>query len=453
MTGAELLVVLSLATSGDSEWKGVADALAAKHAPARVAQLAVEPSVTNALEGIRAAKPRYVAFVMRPEEVDFATTVALKRMMREIDADPFDDAIWGIVTGPTAADARRIASSSEPRTVRTALATTGVGDDVVPGPLYCLSDAYPEGCWRVKAADGTVTGHSSSNDISHVFAEGWNTLDPDFLLTSSHASQRNLEMPFSRGNVIPRNGAFYTLPNETLIDYASGQAKDDLSHRSSRDTHRSLAAPRREKVWLAAGNCLIADNLAPGDNMVMTALGFGKVNQFVGYIATTWFGEIGWGTWRYFGTYRLPLNESYYAANQNLLRELSETVSNADAFKPVFAHAAAYDGMLKEVRRFPFQGRIPLSEQQRFVGRLWDRDATVFYGDPRQRVALAPRAYPVPASDADAAPIPIVFPEAKPGRRLVSAPEGFEVFVADDFALVTKWPELAEGWRGKLVFE
>lgn len=444
------MVVLSLATARNEEWKGVADALAVKHADAQVAELTVEPSVTNALEGIRAKQPRYVAFVMRPEEVDFATTVALKRMMREIDADPFEDAIWGIVTGPTAADAKRIASSSEPRTVRTALATTGVGDDVVPGPLYCISDAYPEGCWRVKAADGSVAQHSSSNDISHVFAEGWNTLDPDLVLTSSHASQRNLEMPFSRGNIVPRGGAFRTLPNDILIDYTTGQARSDSVRRAAGSV---LNAPVREKVWIAAGNCLIADNLRPGDNMVMTALGFGKVNQFVGYIATTWFGEIGWGTWRYFGAYRLPLNESYYAANQNLLRRLSETVANASAFKPVFVSAEDYDRMMAEVRRFRFEGKVPLAERQQFVGRLWDRDATVFYGDPLQRTALAPRKGPIPASDKDSAPLPIVFPEAKPGRRLVSAPEGFEVFVADDFALVTKWPELTEGWREKLVFD
>ena len=47
----------------------------------------------------------------------------------------------------------------------------------------------------------------------------------------------------------------------------------------------------------------------------------------------------------------------------------------------------------------------------------------------------------------------IVFPDSRKDRRLVWAPDGFEVFVADDFALVTAWPDLAPDWRKSLVFE
>lgn len=392
MTNLTLVVVTSLLTAQSPEWKDVPRLLGEKHENEARVELLVHPNLTNAtvFASLAKVRPTHVAFVMRPEEVDFPTVVALKRGMRDLDEDPYDDAKWGIVTGPTAADARRIATSREPRELRTALATTGVDDNVVPGPLYCISDAYPEGCWRVKSADGTITRHCSSNDISHVFAEGWNTLDPDFVLTSSHASQRNLEMPFSRGNIVPRDGRFHTLPDETLIDYASGQAKSGSDHHSSRNVQRSLAAPRREKVWLAAGNCLIADNLRPGDNMVMTALGFGKVNQFVGYMSTTWFGEIGWGTLGNFNK-GMSLVDAYFAANEQLIRELEETVSNANAFRPRFASAEDYDRLVQEARRYPFAFKdAPAEARQKFIGRLWDRDATVFYGDPLQRVALKP---------------------------------------------------------------
>ena len=389
MTNLTLVVVTSLLSAQSPDWSAAADALAAKHADeAKVVRLTATSSVTNLTDGLRAVRPTHVAFVMRPEEIDFPTVVGMKRMMRALDDDPFDDAKWGIVTGPTAADARRIASSREPRRIRSLLATTGVDDGVIPGPLACLSDAYPAGEWRLKASDGSVAKHSSSNDISHVFAKAWDDLDPNLILTSSHASQRNLEMPFSRGNIVPRNGVFQTQPNEELIDYRTGQAKE--SRGASGEKAVVLSAPTKEKVWLAAGNCLIADNLRPGENMVMTALGFGKVNQFVGYISTTWFGEIGWTTWANFRE-GMSLVDAYYAANDKLLHELEETVENASAFQPTFASAKDYERLFKEARAFKFKAPKRIEDPQKFIGRLWDRDATVFYGDPLVQVYLNPK--------------------------------------------------------------
>lgn len=383
-----LLIVTSMATAQAPAWKDVADALEAKHADeATVRRLVAAPAITDALVGIQELKPTHVAFVMRPEEVDFKTTVALKRLMRAIDDDPYDDAVWGIVTGPTAADAKRIASSREPQEIRAVLATTGVADDCVPGPLYCLSDANPPGCWKVKDADGKVTQHSSTNDLSWVFAEGWNTIDPELVITSSHASQRNLEMPFSQGNIIPLGGKFVTCPDLRLIDYRTGQAKKDNPAAIPHSSFQPLRSPSREKVWIAAGNCLIADNLKGGETMVMTALGFGKVNQFVGYISTTWFGEVGWGTLANFNE-GMSLVEAYHAANRKLIDELEETVENAKDFRPEFVDAKDYGRLMLEVNRFAFKLKKPIANRQEFVGRLWDRDATVFYGDPLQKVYL-----------------------------------------------------------------
>ena len=384
---ARLLILSSRKTSSDPEWAEVSRTLAAKHVwDARTICETFDGSVTSAREIIRTVRPTHVAFVMRPEEIDFPTVIAVKRMMREIDDDPFDDAIWGFVTGPRAQDALRIAMSTEPKELRAMLSTTGVDDAVVPGPLYCLSDAYPEGCWRVKSEAGEVSHFSSSNDVSHVFAEGWNTLDPEIILTASHASQRNLEMPFSRGNIVPLKGRFAMCPDLKLIDYRTGQAKVGAIEESK---IVFLNEPKREKVWLAAGNCLIADNLRPGENMVMTALGFGKVNQFVGYAATTWYGEVGWGTWKNMRE-GMSLVEAYFAANRTLIEEIEATVENARDFKPEFKNAREYDKMLPAARAFAFRVKKDATAEMKknLMGRLWDRDATVFYGDPLQHVRL-----------------------------------------------------------------
>lgn len=361
MTNATLLVVTSLLAAQSPDWSRVPAALAAKHVQeARVTCVTADPSVTSALGQIRSARPTHVAFVMRPEEVDFATVVAMKRMMRDVDDDPYEDAVWGIVTGPTADDVLRIASSDEPRTIHAVLTTTGVDDDLVTGPVTCLADSHPAGRWYVKDETGRVSRHSSSNDISHAFAEAWEKFDPDLLVTSAHATQRNLEMPFSRGNIVPRNGSFATVDGR-------------------------LAAPKRDKVWIAVGNCLIADNLGGGSNMVMTALGFGRVNQFVGYMATTWFGEVGWTTWGNFCK-GMALVDAYFAANEQVLRELEETFPEAKDFRPVFKDAADYKRLTREAKAFKPYAKV--ADKKKTLGRLWDRDATVFYGDPLHKVYL-----------------------------------------------------------------
>lgn len=420
---SSLLIVVSSTTWNVPEWRGVVEALKTKHADMEVSVLTAAPAITDSLAGVRERKPRYLAYVMRPEEVDAKTVRELRRQVAAIDSDPFDDAVWGIVTGPDAAAAQRIASSSEPKNIETALSTTGVGTGIVPGRLVKFSDGYPAGEWTEKSADGTEEKKSSDGDISRVFAKAWAELDPQFLLTSSHASQINLEMPFSRGNIISAGGKFSVCPDLTLIDYTTGQFKADADAATKQAKVEPLAAPTREKIWLAAGNCLIADARGSTDSMLMTALGFGKVNQFVGYVKTTWFGEIGWNTWKYFGTCGLPLNESWYFANQNLTYALS-TTPEAERNK----------------------------ENEQFVGRCWDWDGTAFYGDPVQSVTL-PGAAGWKGAPADFPPPGIIFPDSKPDRKLVSAPEGWKVFVADDFALVLKHPHpLPENWREQLVF-
>ena len=398
---AGMMVVASLAAKDATEngWRSVVNSLleGPEDSVCEVESLAS----TETLFAIRTKRPRYVAFVMKPEEVKSDTIRELRAMMCTIDEDPFDDAIWGIVTGPTAADAMRVAECREPREVTSVLATTGVDRNLVDGPVTVISDAAPP----------------DAVDTSCIFAEAWDRDDPDLLVTSSHASERNLEMPFSRGNIVAVSNRFFAVANLTMIDYSTGQAKENVSMNDF--AMRPLAEPRREKVWVAAGNCLIANHKPDGCDMIMTALGFGKVNQFVGYIKTTWFGDIGWNTWRYFGGYGLALNESWFAANQHLLKRLYLEGESLD--------------------------------QTTVLGLAWDFDGTAFYGNPRRRVTVAGRERLSAYKDGDP-PLLIVFPDSKPGRRIASAPEGFEVFVADDFALVTKWPNLKPDWQSTLTF-
>ena len=325
-------IVISDEAAEKPEWKAVAEALKEKHCDEAWSSIfTVAP--TNALQLLRSIKPDYVAFVMMPEEVNTNAYHAIKHMMRSLDDNPYDDALYGIITGPNAATALRIARSREPKTLERILATTSVEPDIVPGQVAVISDAFPKGEYWEKSSDGDISRHSTTNSTSPVFADAWNTLDPDILLTSSHATEHNLEMAFSQGAIISSNGVFYATswPMTKTIDDAV-----------------ALKEAKREKVWLAAGNCLIANHVDNYD-MVMTALSFGKVNQFIGYFKPTWFGFVGWTTWRNFSSGDLSLVDSYFAANKELLRKL-ETGD--------------------------------WQNEQEKAGLEWDRDATIFYGDP-----------------------------------------------------------------------
>ncbi len=332
-------IVISPENAADAAWMDVARTLAAKHGDAKGETIIVAPPLEAARE-LGARRPLRVAFVMKQDEFDASSLVALKNMMRALDDDPFDDALWGIVTGPDVATARRIAASCEPSEIRRLVATTGVDDRAVPGETAVFSDAYPVGEWREKGADGAIRHGCITGDVSRIFADAWRRIDPDFLLTSAHATERNLEMPFSQGGIIATGGVFAAC--------ADVHGRGELA---------VLARPSAEKVWLAAGNCLIANHIAP-DDMLMTALSFGRVNQFAGYIKETWFGFVGWNTWRLFAAGDHSLVESYFAA----CRELLEKLDKRD-----------------------------WKDEREKRGLEWDRDATIFYGDPMLDIFFKPR--------------------------------------------------------------
>lgn len=447
-------VVVSESAAADKEWRAVADALAAKYstpdfgpgAPFRSFTVVANP--TNAVAALRKSWPRYVAFVVKPEEATSGTVFALHAMMKSLDADPYYDAVWGIVTGPTAAAALHAATAA-PVHPRTALTTTGV--DFRPyADATTISDAYAPGSMQEeyrrpdrpvaiveKRGGGASSTRIVRGDTTAEFVAAWNSLDPELLVTSSHASQRNLEMPFSTGNIVPRGGALWALPDKRLIDYSTGQA---ASNATSAAASARLAEPMRDKLWIAAGNCLIGD-YADNGSMAAAMIGYGRTVQFMGYVKTTWFGEIGWESLAQFAERRATVAEAWYFAGQNLERKL-----------------AAMDLAKRDTT---------------LAGRIWDRDATALWGDPAMDACLEEGRCPQPArlsakmarggvaltfealEDIQAGEdkveeVHVVHPFGIILRRSdapysVSGGEGLRIFAADDFALVTSWPAMKKG--------
>ncbi|MBR4354774.1 MAG: hypothetical protein IKP97_05710 [Kiritimatiellae bacterium] len=409
---SSLLILVGMNTYRQPEWKAVVDELRDAHADMTVNVLVAAPEITDFKPGAETLPHRYVAVVMTPEEATCETIVRIGRTMSELDGDLYEDAIWGVVTAPTPADALRMVKSQEPGEIESALGTTGLDRNLVQGPMAVFSDANPPGRWWLKDESGKVEEFGSEGDISSAFGEAWGKVDPELLVTSSHASERNLEMPFSRGNIVATEAGFAECANAKLIDYATGQAKADKLAASL----QPLPAPVKEKVWLAAGNCLIANNQG-NPNMVMTALGWGKCNQFFGYMTTTWFGFMGWETLRQYASLGRPLGEARFAAKVTLQAALSSVE--------------------------------PDSMEER--GLKWDEHATVLYGDPVKRHTVKRRG--ISAWHDGELPLVIVLPEAKSDWKAVKVPAGTEVEIHDDFAFAVGYPAMGEDWEKEFGFE
>ncbi len=380
LTPPRAAVVVSPQVAAAPEWRAVADALVKKYDAWGLVALRVAEA--DAHDFLAQMRPRTVAFVRTPDEVDFPTIVTLHRLMRTLDDDPYEDAIWGIVTGPTPADALRVARAEKPNLTK-ALTTTAT-QEAKFADVVTLLDANPPGTVLRKKDGGAVIKEVLSGDLTETFVSAWRDLDPGVIITSSHASERNLEMPFSKGNIVAHHGAFWTCPEAQLIDYKTGHAKGGRMAAVAR-----LPESQQEKIWLAPGNCLLA-NHAPGqETMAMTALGFGKCNQLMGYAVTSWYGAMGWGTYHAWLKGGKTLGEATAETQNEIIRKALALCPNADAFRPTSDTAQAYEeDFPKQFHKFvttqakPAKPQLSLQEWQELLGLLWDRDTTVLYGDP-----------------------------------------------------------------------
>lgn len=118
-------VVCSESAYSDNGWKIVADSLVKKHSIKGTSRLFTWRSQVGEVKtALGEFNPDYVAFVARPvTECNTSFVVAVHRLCRALDSDPYGDAVWGIVTGYKAEDALR--AISESLTIKTVVAASG----------------------------------------------------------------------------------------------------------------------------------------------------------------------------------------------------------------------------------------------------------------------------------------------------------------------------------------
>lgn len=407
-TVEDYTVVTTATTAKDAEWAAVADALVAKYPGA---EKVVIPALTeqDLTEGLRSTGARYAAIVVKPEEVGRDTINHMHRAARKVDSDLWGDCIWGIVTGYSAADAMRIAKETKPLVIKRLLGTTNVGWHHFDYS-YCITD------WTnspILEQDGGVEPTSTTYDKStekgrqllengfqSLFAERLENAQSQMVVTSSHATQFNLEMPFSRGLIFPYENRFYQLKKRQMGYFFRPLTKARQGNSSLiGKLVEQLKTPAIEpdgntRIWLAAGNCLFGDACHTKNSMAVTALSAYTCNQVVGYTVPSWYGAGGWGTLSCFfdaanGT---PFSHAWFINNQFILH-------NTQKIDPKLLNIQ-FNGEQVDLKlqNDVFRSGAALNQQNAkdALGYVHDRDVVAFYGDPAWSASLDCSQSPCP---------------------------------------------------------
>lgn len=414
------VVVVSDETVKQDGWKDVVTELRKKHD----ASLIVYPSgkVAAALPELKKLHPRFAAFVARPEEAGRAFVVAVHRLTRKLDKDPYTDVRWGIVTGYEAADALRIAKRKEPLVISSAASSMGPGSFKSLDHGFASSETDATKFWIKKSGGETVESKVGPDPVKSL-VEAFNTQSPDMFVTSGHASERDWQVIYNK------NLGFFKCDNGQLYGISSKKERFNVNSPGV-------------KVYLPMGNCLIG-HIPKKDCMATAWMHTGGVHQMFGYTAVTFHGYMGWGMGTFFNN-RYNVSESFYFNNQSLVWELNK----------LFPKQAAIEFGDYDQRRINQLSKTHKIGDRKLLGHLWDRDVVAFYGDPawdaRHSVKdIAWKAtYEHNGENVKVTvsflkdgtwgnrPLAIPFPERLGRIRLIECSDKLKPLVVDDFALL-----------------
>ena len=361
--GYSYAVVISKAAYADAGWKTVADSLVKIHGTHGDAQIFTWASaVTDVKTDLAAFKPDYIGYIARPAtECNAAFIVAVSRMSRALDEDPYGDAVWGIITGYEAADAVR--AISESLVVKTVLAASnnlsyeppiqrfyqGIGmtcdsytttNYLFPGKsgkIY-TENKRPEGEQdRIKLVAKWLNAPSVTFEIA---GQGTMTGPVDCFITGGHGNvnlwQCHYSDPGTEGYMQSSGGKLTGAP------YSGGSI--------------AINSPTPKIFWCAT-NCLMG-NPNSKDNVVYAAFHSGHAVQMFGFVNNASGGDefASWGVYdrvtKSAGTFTLA--EGFFLANNDAQFELEN----------------------------------PTGEMTNSLVKLF-MDSTVFYGDPAGNVRFS----------------------------------------------------------------
>ena len=368
------VVITSEAVQNDAEWMAVADALKGKHSADIVCY---KSSPVELIDTLRKLNPRYVAIVEKPENIGRDYVIEFNLASRKLDEDIYADFMWGIITGYDAnAAMRMVENSTEPLVIKDAVATIMELNSAKWFDNYAWVDDHTKGLWGEKRGRESeiVTDTVAAEQVLRKFTDIYQAIDPDLIVTAAHATQQNLEMPYSLGNLKPREGKLYAEDRFTLKEW-------------------DLVESGKRRVYAAVGNCLIGDMNNTPNSMASAWLSGSNAATMLGYVVTTWHGRNGWGALKYWVTNpkRYTLAEAAFINQQDFLHQqhqwypqlIEERYNYCEGFKEELTTAAE---RLSEV--LGRELNLENAEDWDMVGFWHDRDVLAYYGDPKWRVML-----------------------------------------------------------------
>ena len=262
------VVITSEAVQNDAEWMAVADALKGKHSADIVCY---KSSPVELIDTLRKLNPRYVAIVEKPENIGRDYVIEFNLASRKLDEDIYADFMWGIITGYDAKAAMRmVENSTEPLVIKDAVATIMELNSAKWFDNYAWVDDHTKGLWGEKRGRESeiVTDTVAAEQVLRKFTDIYQAIDPDLVVTAAHATQQNLEMPYSLGNLKPREGKLYAEDRFTLKEW-------------------DLVESGKRRVYAAVGNCLIGDMNNTPNSMASAWLSGSNAATMLGYVVTT----------------------------------------------------------------------------------------------------------------------------------------------------------------------
>lgn len=368
------VVAVSRAVNEDKPWADVAEALRLKHSADVVVY---ESSPCELLDTLRSLNPRYVAIVEKPENIGRDYVINFHHTSRDVDEDIYADFMWGIITGYDAEAAMRMVNNStEPLLIKDAVATIMELNSAKWFDNYAWVDDHTKGLWGEKRGRHAEikTDTVAPEQVLRKFTDLYAEFDPDLIVTAAHATQKNLEMPYSLGNLKPRDGKLYAEDRFTQEEW-------------------ELLNSGKRRVYTAVGNCLIGDMNNTKESMAAAWLSGSNASTMIGYVVTTWHGRNGWGALKYWVTNpsRYTLAEAVYINQQDFLHQqnewypqlVNEKYNYEGKFMEELTGAA---NRLSEV----LEREVDLNnaEDWDMVGFWHDRDVLVYYGDPKWQINL-----------------------------------------------------------------
>jgi len=345
-------VVVSAKTLADPQWKQVVDTLTRKYHASVVTYTGF---VDQARSDLAKIFPKFACFVATPEEAGRKFVVAVHRMTRALDDDPYTDVIWGILTGYDSADALRIAKNEKPLLIKRGGGGTGIDMDAFEQAIWFSEGEKGAKFVKLPGAQGK---QKCPDDSTESIVEMLNTFKPEIFITSGHATFRDWQIGYSyrNGQLRCRDGQLFGLDTK-------GQKF-------------AINSPD-PKVYLPCGNCLIG--LIPDRQaMALAWMHSGGAYQMAGYTVSTFFGYAGWGVRDYFISQagRFTFAESFIANNLALVHQLQTRFPKNAAINLEKFDLESDPSLPNQMAQ---QYHITKRDE---LGLLWDRDTVAFYGDP-----------------------------------------------------------------------